>query len=276
MADDTQARPFSGYQEWSQFLNKYYEIDDQIDTLWKEGKKEEVKKIRNILDELREEYIRRLPVLPLSRCPFCGSLFKFLFDPWGLEGFWWNNWGGGISHWDYSPKPCKHFILLLGALNLNGLPPKGGKGECRPGPEIPYVIARILNAHRSRVAVISSIPIHNGYTAYPIAYFTREWSVSVGSITAHWMYETINIGAYWTDKPEDVFDYELLPWVQKGKIKWIEPNDETCTISNNPKFPYANLPGRRKELIIREDKLRTVYIDEPIQMDEIWSYLKKK
>ncbi|NJO18747.1 MAG: hypothetical protein HC877_24410 [Thioploca sp.] len=140
-------------------------------------------------------------------------------------------------------------------MNLNGLPPQGGKEDARPGPEVPYVVARLLNSHPTRVAVISTVAMFNGYTAYPIAYFSQEEPLNFNAFNASWGRETYDVPGGWTDKVDDVFDYDLLPWVERGKIKWIEPGDETHTLSQSQRFPYANLPGRRKSMIIWDNKV---------------------
>ena len=243
------------HSEWAQLLTRYHKFDDQLkkvstnNRIPKEEQEKEEDRLADIVVTLWREYFARLPRLPLSRCPYCGDLLRWMFDPFGLEGFWWQ--AQLPFEEEYKPKACKHFILLLGALNLNGLPPKGGREEASPGPEVPYVIARFLNAHPTRVVVISAFSMHNGYTAYPIAYFSEEEPHDYSASTASWCRETRDPGG-WIDSKLEILDYDLQPWVEQGKIRWIESGDESHTLVSEPKsFPYQDLPGKRKPLIIR-------------------------
>jgi hypothetical protein len=244
--------------EWAQLLTQYHKFDVQLkkvstnNRIPKEEQRKEEKRLAAILTKLDKEYIARLPRLPLSRCPYCKELLMWMFDPFGLEGFWWQS-QLPFKEENY-PKACKHFVLLLGALNLNGLPPKGGKEVAYPGPEVPYVIARLLNAHSTRVAVISSVSMYNGYTAYPIAYFSEEEPRIYSALTASWGRETYNLPSGWTDTKNEVLDYDLQPWIEQGKVKWIEPRDDNHTIGELKGFPYGNLEGKRKPLVIRGDR----------------------
>jgi hypothetical protein len=68
---------------------------------------------------------------------------------------------------------CPHFCVLGGAVNHQGLPPRSGNEEVFPGPEIPFVYPRVL-ALPGVIAVISSLPMENGYLSYPIGYFAEK------------------------------------------------------------------------------------------------------
>jgi hypothetical protein len=207
------------------------------------------------IGELLDQYFARLPRFAFGRCPVCNSLLDQVFDPWGLDGFWWQEDLNGRCP---EPSACEHFRVLTGALNLNGQPPRGGEVESYPGPEVPYVIPKVLELP-SMVAVISSLPMNNGYTAYPISYFSREkppstalanpWTKTSCSFTAPngasgFMYKT------------DPWDFELLPWVVKSKVQWIDPGDPRNILKAGPveKFPYGKLQGLRLQQVIKNDK----------------------
>ncbi len=217
-----------------------------------ESLKEETKRRRDLL---LKRYFESLPRMPLSRCPWCLEPLVRTFDPWGLQGFWWQLGAHGTE-----PEPCPHFRLLLGAVNLNGLPPSAG-GEVAPGPEVPYVIPRIL-AMPTMIAVIAAQSLENGYTAFPIAYFS-EVAPPQGSLTAEWnredyVYEEAPGRRVWTVR-RDPWDFGLGPWVDSGKVCWIAPSDERLALVGPPvPFPYADLSGRRERLVISGSTLTTL------------------
>ncbi len=80
------------------------------------------------IEPLIDKYWDWVPAVNLSRCPFCEKDLLRLFDPVDLQGFWWMD----RTQRDHpEPVACQHFCLLLGAVNLNGLPLRGGLFECR-------------------------------------------------------------------------------------------------------------------------------------------------
>jgi hypothetical protein len=112
------------------------------------------------------------------------------------------------------------------------------------------------------IAVISSVALANGYTAYPIAYFS-ERTPPWGSLTQSWTAESYGFRdaagrPCWTVKM-DPWDFDVLAWVHRGKVKWIHPGDPFGELSRKPltAFPYHNLPGRREQLVIQGDRLST-------------------
>jgi hypothetical protein len=69
--------------------------------------------------------------------------------------------------------------VLRGAVNFNNLRPVAGRIEVWPGPEVPYVIPRLLEMP-GMLAVISHIGMDTGYTVYPIAYSAESRRKSLG------------------------------------------------------------------------------------------------
>ncbi len=43
--------------------------------------------------DLGKEYQSGLPIIPLSRCPFCQTIISHSLDTFGLDGLWWE-WKG--------------------------------------------------------------------------------------------------------------------------------------------------------------------------------------
>jgi len=209
-------------------------------------------------NELLQQYYAQLPRYVFGRCPFCNILLEQIFDPWGLDGFWWQETLTGRC-----PKPsaCEHFRVLTGALNLNERPPLGGEAESHPGPEVPYVIPVVLDMP-TMLVVISSLAMVNGYTAYPISYFSQD-KPPTPALANPWRltscsFITANGKSGFTYKT-DPWDFELLPWVMKGKVKWIAPGDSQNVLKSAPaeKCPYLNLQGLRLRQVIKKDQRHT-------------------
>jgi hypothetical protein len=251
-------QPFT-QAEHDQLLRRYDRLVDQlvdgVTNLPRLSKAEE-QKLKSEREQLLEEYFARLPRLSLSRCPHCGEVLRRAFDPWGLNGLWWQP---SEAKQIAEPTVCSHFAVLLGAVSVNGLPPHAGPYGANSGPEVPYVIPEILKLP-TMVAVLSSLPMANGYTAYPIAYFSEK-PPAPGSLTAPWTkrqynYKDASGGSCWTIKT-DPWDFDLVPWAAVGKLKWIPPGSGRLEISEEPAtaFPYANLPGKREQLVIQNDRL---------------------
>ncbi len=184
--------------------------------------------------ELLLQYFVQLPRHAFGRCPVCNVLLEQAFDPWGLDGFWWQE--------QLSGELPKAFRLRTfpgsdgRALNLNGKPPLGGEAESYPGPEVPYVIPKVLELP-GMVAVISSIPMTNGYTAYPISYFSQD-QPPTSALANPWTKRSCNFtdasGEPVFTYKTDPWDFELLPWIVKGRVKWIEPGDPQNVLKSGP------------------------------------------
>lgn len=211
---------------------------------------------KRLRDEARIKYFDLLPILEMSRCPICAEVFVSQFDPWGFDGFWWQKRKSGLAK---KTAGCEHFRVLAGAVNLMGSAPKGGKAEAHIGPDVPYVIPAVLNLP-SMVAVISSIEMVSNMISYPIVYFSTE-TPSPGTLTATWRNTSYNFKTQegkraWTIK-NDPWDFDLAPWIAKGKVRWITPNDPNMQIAKSGmlKCPFVNLPGKQRPQIIVGDEL---------------------
>lgn len=203
-----------------------------------------------------EEYYRRLPRMTLSRCPFTGEPLVRAFDPWGMDGFWWQHDKLRIID---EPAAPNTFQLLQGAVSLNGFPPRGGKGEAVIGPDAPFVIPRIMS-REGMVAVISSIAMENGYTAYPIVYYS-ETKPEPGSLTQGWREQTYSYvdsaGSNSWRIDAHPWDFRLGPWVQSRRVRWIDPGDPQLVVQSGywSDFPYKDLSARRERQTLIEDRL---------------------
>jgi hypothetical protein len=206
-------------------------------------------------DALLAEYAERLPFVPLSRCPFCVEPLEYPLDQNGLNGPWW--FKDALVKYA-SPSGCPHFRVLLGAVDFKQSKAiaTGSNREVLPGPGVPFVVPRLLNLVPDMKAVISSFTLPPGFTAYPIAYFS-ETPVDSEFLHQPWArqaYDMVDDQGQvkgWRSA-NDSWDFDLQPWIEKGKLLWIIAGDATLLLRNQPPCPYVNLPGTRaKQKIVR-------------------------
>jgi hypothetical protein len=204
---------------------------------------------------MESQYKAGVPVIELSRCPFTGDVMRHSLDHFGLDGLWWNY---EISIRPISPL-LKSYVALTGAVKLDG-PVLRAPFVCKPGPEVPYVIPRLLT-RQEITAVLSSVRIGSN-TGYAITYFGNPPPPKIPLINT-WGCDTYSYldekGDYhWDSEPgsPNDFDFNLEPWISKGRLRWIYPGDTTLTLRKEVSAcPYLGLEGRKKSLIIYEGKV---------------------
>jgi hypothetical protein len=167
------------------------------------------------------DYFERLPRIAMGCCPFDGKPLMRSIDPFGIDGPWWHP--DAVSQ---EPVPCPHFCVLLGAAR----------------PEAPYVVPRLLR-HPSMNAVLAELQLLDLPRLVTIAYFAERRPMPE-LLTADWprrnfVYTTQRGTQGWRPARE-VRDFELLPWLQAGKLRWCEPgSDNTKLAPASPeRFPF--------------------------------------
>lgn len=215
-------------------------------------------------DEAQIAYFDSLPLVYLSRCPFCRATLVGQFDPWGFDGFWWQEREMGLAK---PPTACEHFRVLRGAVGPGEVPPVGGEYEAHLGPDVPYVIPAVLELP-TMVAVISSFLMENGATAFPIAYFSTE-SPPPGSLAAPWRkttysFRTADGKGAWAVK-KDPWDFELEPWIESGRLFWTNQTESELLLADpqGSRCPFLDLQGQRLPQIIKGDRLRFDALPNP-------------
>jgi len=242
--------------ERRQLLERYYDLRQKLAPPLNQAlpmaQRQTMSKER---DAAVQEYAERLPFVPLSRCPFCAKVLEYPMDVEGLSGPWW--FTGPLAQYP-PPDGCPHFRVLLGAIDFQLNRPVEAEmvPEVLPGPGVPFVVPRLLKEIPAMKAVISSLMMPPGYTCFPIAYFS-EHPVHGAFLHQPWgrqAYQVLNEqGAYegWSSA-NDLLDFELQPWIDRGLLLWINPTDTALTLQSRPPCPYANLPGvRAPQKIVR-------------------------
>ena len=246
-----QIHPFSRVER-DDVLRRYYEAQDRYGSFMDMEKYDEAQVPDEEAERLDATYFERLPRVVMSCCPFDDKPLIRTFDPYGLDGLWWDS-----DACPEEPPPCRHFCVLRGAVHYNGLQAQSGRVEAHPGPEVPYVIPRLL-AYPGMIAVISQLRMETGYTTYPIAYFAEK-RPPVQDLTADWARTvhtyTTQTGASGWSAPVDPWDFDLMPWLEQGKIRWCPPDSDNTFLSTEPieQCPYIDLPGKREEIIVEGD-----------------------
>jgi hypothetical protein len=195
---------------------------------------------------LARAYEEGLPRLALSRCPYTQFELVHTFDPDGLDGLWWNVASPARPR-NEGLYTCRAFT---GALTL-GRPVERFPFLAKPGPAVPYVLPALLADPRV-TAVLSSFPCGR-HRAYCVAYYSPEecdglpWPNDWG-MDMRWSENGTSPGGWYeAGEMEDQWDFHLGPYIERGKLFWIAPDDPNLTTRRGlPGCPYLNLPGERR------------------------------
>ncbi|MBT8334957.1 MAG: hypothetical protein KJO11_00030, partial [Gemmatimonadetes bacterium] len=218
---------------------------------------------------LGQRYFDGLPRPVLGLCPICGALYRHSFDPWGVDGLWWQENEAMVTS---EPDSCPHFGVLQGAVDLAGTTVTGGaRNESYLGPGVPFVIPRVLE-QAGVLAVVYAIPLAGGFTAYPITYFVEE-RLPPGSFTQPWTRTSYSWrrsdGGFGWRVDTDPWDFDLQPWIDLGKVRWIQEGDEAFRLRSREDgpCPYAGLDGVRGRQFVQGDTLRILDPPEDENLD---------
>jgi hypothetical protein len=206
---------------------------------------------------IQAEYSDRLPRVLMSACPFTGTPLLRVFDPFGLDGPWWHT----VRTFDpEEPAPPPSFRALLGALDLHGRTPTEATEGVLAGPGAPFVVPRLLELP-DMVAVIHRIEMETGDLAYPVGYFSRE-DLDKADLHQFWTRQELwfksgSGDAVWTMK-NDAWDFDLAPWIVKGKVRWIVQAGGKTRVAGHGEgetCPYVGLTGTHQRQIIGDGEL---------------------
>jgi hypothetical protein len=220
----------------------------------------ERRRVNQELDTLHDRYFQSLPMLTISRCPYDERLVQKRMDLFGMDGPWWES-----GAYDDPPIGDPHVVTYLGALKLNNLAPadiaQPAGYQITPGPEVPYVIPRLL-AIPGMKCVIASAVLFSGCAAYFMTYFAEPRRPAAES-HQQWLRDTF----YYVDPQgfrrwnscNDEWDFDLAKWIDgtKGQIFWVTPGDASFTLVSGPaeKCPYTRVQGAREPRSIVQGKI---------------------
>ncbi len=216
------------------------------------------------LRALQSWYRDWIPRIPVARCPHSGQAVAFPIDNVDLDGWFWQyDRPERPYHWNELPPT---WLAMTGAVRL-GQPLASVSFESRPGPEVPYVVRRILNHSDDVRAVIAEVPI-GPHTGWAVTYFAlKQIPVTLvstwGEATYHWRsddgvwhWEDGGWTRHYFDFEYGDNDYDLAPWLRSGKLLWIAPHDSELTLrSGEAGCPYVGLSGSRHMSHVRDGQI---------------------
>ena len=207
------------------------------------------------------EYSDRLPRVLMSACPFTGLKVLRAWDPFGVDGPWWH---ATRTFTPAEPAAPPSFRDLLGALDLRGRESTEATLSVIAGPGVPFVVPQLLGLP-DMVAVIHRIELATGAIAYPTGYFSRE-EIHPASLHQFWtrpdLWFKTESGSSWTAKNHR-WDFELEPWIEKGKVRWIRPGDPEYRVAgfeSGERCPYVGLEGVRMQQTLCRGQIS---VDDP-------------
>jgi len=217
----------------------------------------ELAPLRNERMDLRDAYANGLPRPGLARCPFTNEVLRHPIDVVGLDGMWWEYHAMTRALAEHAPRT---FFSLQGAMHLES-PVEDTPFLVKPGPGVPFVLPRLLADPGVR-AVVSSLAVgrHRGF---PIVYFKQsDWPLDRPNEWGRNRFELAGEGDKygWGEHFEDPagYDYELGPWIGRGKLSWIAPGDDTLALrSTVDDCPYLHLAGPRTPQHLEDGRVWT-------------------
>lgn len=225
-------------------------------------------RLRDTYYALLGEYADRLPRVIMSACPFSGVPLKRSIDPYGFDGPWWHK---DRTFTPAEPTPPPGFQVILGAIDLRGRKPAEAADMVLAGPDAPFVVPRLLELP-GMVAVISRLQLDTGDVAWPIAYFTSE-EISPAALhqdltrPERWI-KNADGAELWLVK-NDTWDFDLAPWIERGKVRWIDPARPKLQVlgPEDGPCPYVGLPGDHLPQVLSggERELDEAPTGDPVQ-----------
>jgi hypothetical protein len=209
------------------------------------------------LAAVSRSYEEELPRLDFARCPFTGWVQRHSFDPYGLDGLWWNYYAPARPPRERMPT-CQ---AITGAVRIE-TPVESFPFLARPGPGAPFVIPHLLELPQVQ-AVLASLACGR-HQAYCISYFTpdeaggAEWPNDWGA-NERWDEGGASYGG-WREAPdfEDEWDFHIAPWIERGKLAWIAPGDRNLALQRTVQgCPYLDLPGARCMQYVQDGRVWT-------------------
>ncbi len=194
--------------------------------------------------------------LPISRSPITGEVLEVDIDTRGIDQPWWDA-RAPLDAGEGAQLP-PDVVSFTGALRLHDPSSLANVPFLAvPGPERPYVHPELLSVD-GVVAVISHVMI-GPHTGYPIVYFAPA-GTDVPVRLNRWgsnsyRYTGADGGMIdGVDHPyEGDWDYDLRPWIERGKLLWIAPGDSSLTLRRDVDgCPYVDLPGHRAITRVQE------------------------
>jgi len=241
--------------ERRQLLERLFELDVK----WKQLVEKEMstQEVNQEMEGLVETYLKQLPEVNISRCPFTGETMTLTMDVEGIDGLWWNN----ESPKRPEGKLPKTYFAMDGAMKLEVVL-EVAPFIVAPGPDVPFVIPRLLAFDQVK-AVLSTVKI-GAHTGYMIVYYADpmlegEKRVNDWGTERYWeetdAFSGMVTPGQWVNVSPSLMDYDfdLAPYIRSGKLLWLEHQDASLQLKSVVKgCPYLELEGSHKIKFIQE------------------------
>ncbi len=211
---------------------------------------QEYSKALDELKDLEDKYTTGLSRKTLSRCPFTNETYSLSIDTFGLDGLWWDA-ENPIRVYE---EESQTFFAITGSVNIIGNTPNVSF-PIKPGPAVPWVSPRLLSNENIK-AVLSHIKIGE-YDAYVVVYYSKDKTIEIERIntwgTDYYLAEDAEglavIGS--TFDEEEEYDFDIAPWIKKGKLKWIALRDKSLELQDiTDNCPYLDIVGYQYPVLI--------------------------
>jgi hypothetical protein len=210
------------------------------------------------LDTLDREYLQQLPDVPIARCPHDQQVAKKHIDIFGLDGPWWET-----DAWDDPPSGDEHVLTYAGAVQLergwSGSLPGPVSSPVLLGPEVPYVIPRILDLDGMACVITSPAILPGVARVFLMTYFASPRQPAAAS-HQQWLRDTfyyVDAGGRHWGVHDDEWDFDIARWVDvPGKLWWTEPDDPELGLHTGADCPFVGLEGERSMQVLEHGVIR--------------------
>jgi hypothetical protein len=245
-------------EERNQLMAEGTRLHKQAKALRAEGRTQESFTLNDQVNAINARYRELLPDVTVARCPGDNEIVQWPIDTLGLHAWFWDY----LTPVRRTVEPLPpDWIAMTGAMRLAD-PVEHPSFTVVPGPDVPFVVPRILEADGVR-AVIAEVPV-GAHTGWAITYFGQPPDdvtlVNVWGTNTYPVFEDGEWIGWDYDIPtvEDD-DFDLTPWLRSGKLLWLAPGDESATLHDGPDgCPFVDLPGQRRITVISNGKVQHV------------------
>lgn len=203
---------------------------------------EELDLIAECKEKIRAAYQEGLHAARASRCPFTGGEAVIGWDPYGVDGLFWDR-ENPERHDDELPPA---FFALSGSVALAD-DPETAPFLVMPGPGVPALIREYIELPAVR-AVISELPLGR-HRAFAVFYYADPQPYGEADLYNEWGacpgFRRRSAGRELLDSD---YDFDLEPWIDDKKLFWIAPGDDSLALRDGAAgCPYLGLAGPRSE-----------------------------
>jgi hypothetical protein len=236
-----------GAEERRRLMAEGTRLHKQAKALHAQGSTREGFALDDQVDAINARYRELLPDVMVARSPASGEVVRWPIDMMGLDAWFWD-YLTPVRR-EAEPLPAD-WIAMTGAMRL-GEPVEHPPFAVVPGPDVPFVVPRILGADGVR-AVVAEVPV-GAHTGWTTTYFGEPPEdvtlVNVWGTNTYPVFEDSDwVGWDWDEPTVAEYDFDLAPWLRSGKLLWLDADTLRHGLDG---CPFVGLAGRRLITVIR-------------------------